>query len=64
MEKRNDFRLIFPLIFRALGLAMGVAAVVLNLLHTAPLEVQVTLLGFGMVSQAIAILDKEERDER
>jgi hypothetical protein len=64
MEQRNDCILIFPHIFRALGLAMCVAAVVLNLQNTVSLEVQVTLLGFGIVSQAIAVLDKEERDER
>lgn len=64
MEKRNEFKSIMPLIFRALGLAMGVAAVVLNLIKAAPLESQALLLGFGVVCLAMAVLVKEERDER
>lgn len=64
MEKRNDFKSILPLIFRALGLAMAVAAVVLNMIKAAPLETQVMLLGFGLVSLSIAVLNKEGRDER
>ncbi len=64
MEKRNEFKSILPLVFRAVGLAMGVAAVVLNLIKAAPLETQVLLLGFGMFSLAIAILDKEDHHER
>lgn len=64
MEKRNDFKSILPLVFRAVGLAMGVAAVVLNILKAAPLETQVSLLGFGLFSLGLAVLDREERDER
>lgn len=64
MNKRNEFKMIVPLVFRALGLAMSVAVVVLNLLHTAPLETQVTLLGFGMACLAIAVFDQEKSNER
>ena len=58
MEKKS-IRAITSLVFRALTLAMGVAVVALSCLG--PLEVQtaITLLGIGLASAGIALLEKQ-----
>jgi hypothetical protein len=42
------------LIFKAIGLAMGVAAVVLGALGTITPDTQITLLGIGLFALALA----------
>jgi hypothetical protein len=45
---------ITALILKAIGLAMGVAVVVLNILGEAIIETSVTLLGLGLLAIALA----------
>ena len=45
------------LVFRAVALAMAVAAVVLNILGVAPVETQVLLMGIGFFCLAVTVLD-------
>ena len=60
MEKaKTTFSEILPLVFKAVGLAMGVAAAVLSILGSAELETMVTLLAIGLASLGIAALDQE-----
>jgi len=46
-------------VLRAVGLAMAVAVVVLNILGALPVEAQVLLLGIGMFCLAVTWLDKK-----
>ena len=46
-------------VLRAVGLAMAVAVVVLNILGVLPVEAQVLLLGIGMFCLAVTWLDKK-----
>lgn len=48
------------LAFKGVGLAMPVAAVVLNILGTADLQTQVLLLGIGAACLGIVSLDNEK----
>ncbi len=45
---------ITALILKAIGLAMGVAVVVLNILGGAIVETSITLLGLGLLAIALA----------
>jgi hypothetical protein len=47
------------LVLRAVGLAMAVAVVVLNILGVLPIEAQVLLLGIGMFCLAVTWLDRK-----
>jgi hypothetical protein len=47
-----------PLILKGFALAMGVAAVVLSILGTAPPATLITLLGLGLFSLAVWALQK------
>ncbi len=47
------------LVLRAVGLAMAVAVVVLNILCVLPIEAQVLLLGIGMFCLAVTWLDRK-----
>jgi hypothetical protein len=57
MQKENIGKLV-DLVFKAVGLAMAVAVVVLNILKTASVETSILLLGIGLFGLAIASLDK------
>jgi hypothetical protein len=57
MKKENVGKLI-DLVFNAVGLAMAVAVVVLNILKTASIETSILLLGIGLFGLAITSLDK------
>ena len=50
---------ILPLVFKAAGLALGVAAAVLSILGSAEVETLVTLLSIGLASLGIAVLNQE-----
>jgi hypothetical protein len=63
METRKSFQSISNLIFKALGVAMSVAVVVLHQLKGASLEDQVFFLGFGMFCLALAALGQEKNHE-
>jgi hypothetical protein len=55
MEKpEGSNQALFPLICRAVALALGVAVIVLNFLHTLTPDTQAALLGIGLISLAIA----------
>ena len=57
MEKKS-VREIVSVVCRALTLAMGVAVVVLTRLGSVDSTTAVTLLGIGMASAGIALLEK------
>jgi hypothetical protein len=59
MEKQNVGKLV-DLVFKAVGLAMAVAVVVLNILKTASTETSILLLGIGLFCLAIVNFDKNE----
>ncbi len=44
------------LVLKAIGLAMGVAVVVLSVLNTATVQTMVSLLGIGLFAVALAML--------
>jgi hypothetical protein len=57
MKKENIGKLV-DLVFKAVGLAMAVAVVVLNILKAASVETSTLLLGIGLFGLAITSLDK------
>jgi hypothetical protein len=44
----------FLLVLKAIALAMGIAVIVLSILHTGTTETLVSLLGFGLFARALA----------
>ena len=50
---------IVSIVFKAVGLAMGVAVIVLNILKAASIETSITLLGTGLFCLGMAALQKE-----
>jgi hypothetical protein len=50
---------IVPIVFKAVGMAMGVAVVVLSILKAAGTETYVLLLGIGLFCLGLAALQKE-----
>jgi hypothetical protein len=56
MKKENIGKL-GDLVFKAVGLAMAVAVVVLNFLKVASVETSSLLLGIGLFALAITLLD-------
>jgi hypothetical protein len=56
-EKRN-IQGIVNLVFKAVALAMGVAVVVLSILHVATVETSILMLGIGLFCLAITELDR------
>ena len=63
MNRINEYQRILPLVFKALGVSMAVAAVVLNLMKAASTETQILLMGLGLFSLALNALQKEESNE-
>ena len=59
MQKENIGKLV-DLVFKAVGLAMAVAVVVLNILKAASVETSILLLGIGLFCLAIANFDRKE----
>lgn len=57
----NNINNMITLIFRAVALAMGVAAVVLTLLGGVSVENSITLLGIGLVALAIDALSRSKK---
>ena len=47
------------LVLKAVGMAMGVAVVVLNILKTVSAETSIMLLGIGMFALGLAMLSRE-----
>ncbi len=59
MEKKMKADNIFHVVFTGVGLAMGVAALVLNALGAANASTEITLLAIGLFALAMSALDKE-----
>ena len=57
MENKSIHKIIST-VFKALTLAMGVAVVVLSRLDSLDMETAVTLLGIGLASAGVAMLEK------
>jgi len=57
MEKERQQ--IVQLVLKAVGMAMGVASVVLSILRVVPVETNVMLLGIGVFALGLAALDRE-----
>jgi hypothetical protein len=49
---------IVQLVLKGVGLAMGVASVVLSILRTTPVETNVMLLGIGLFALGLAALNQ------
>ena len=58
MDKKS-VREIVNVVFQALTLAMGVAAVVLSRLGAMEIETAVTLLGIGLACAGVALLNQK-----
>ena len=58
-NKRTTISEMVTLVFKAVGLAMGVAAAVLSVLGSAEVETLVRLLGIGLACLGIASLNQE-----
>ena len=58
MEKKS-VREIVGMVFRALTLAMGVAVVVLSRMGALDTQTAVTLLGIGLASAGVAMLEEK-----
>ena len=56
MKGRHD---VVQLVLKAVGMAMGVASVVLSLLRTVPVGTNVILLGIGVFALGLAALDRD-----
>ena len=56
MKGRLD---IVQLVLKAVGMAMGVASVVLSVLGAVPVQTNVLLLGIGVFALGLAALDRE-----
>jgi hypothetical protein len=63
MKNNTEFLEIFPLVCKAIALAMSVAVVVLNMMKAVPMETQVMLLSFGLFGIALAVISKEADHE-
>jgi hypothetical protein len=50
---------IVQLVLKGVGMAMGVASVVLSILGTVPVQTNVILLGIGVFALGLAALDQE-----
>jgi len=50
---------IVQLVLKGVGMAMGVASVVLSVLGTVPVQTNVILLGIGVFALGLAALDQE-----
>ncbi|MBM4423257.1 MAG: hypothetical protein FJ030_07670 [Chloroflexi bacterium] len=59
-EKKQTVGEIVTLVCKAVGLAMAVAVIVLNVLKVATVETSITLLSIGMLGLAMASLDQEK----
>ena len=59
MANNKNFGKIIDLAFKGVGLAMGVAVVVTNILGVMDAKGQIMLLGIGLFCLAITALDKE-----
>jgi len=49
----------FLLVLKAIALAMGVAVIVLSILHVGSLETDISLLGFGLFALALTSFYKK-----
>ena len=58
MEKKS-VREIVSTVFKALTLAMGVAVVVLSCMGSMDAQTAITLLGIGLASAGVAMLEKQ-----
>ena len=59
-NSNTKFKDLLNLIFRAVALAMGIAVVILNLLNQIDVKSSIIMLGIGIVSIAIYLLDNKE----
>ena len=51
---------IVGLVLKAVALAMGVVSIVLGILNVADIDTQVTLLSIGLLTLAVAALQKDD----
>jgi len=59
----NKIGAIIDVVLRAVGLAMGVAALVMSILGAAEAETLITLLAIGMFCLGVAALDQVNDEE-
>ena len=62
--KKNNVKQIINLICKAVGVAMGVAVVVLNVLEELQINDAITMLGIGLACISISLLQNEKEDSK
>lgn len=63
MIRPTNYRTLVNLVLRAIAVAMGIAVVVMQILHTLVPDTAVTLLGLGLLSLALAAMQPQERGD-
>jgi energy-converting hydrogenase Eha subunit A len=59
MNEKKSVNKLVTLVFKAIGLAMAVAAIVLNVLGTVSIETLIVFLSIGLFSLAISSFSNE-----
>lgn len=62
-KSNNKMKDLVNLIFKAVAIAMGIAVVVLNVLEKVDIKSSLVMLGIGLTSIGIYLLDKNESKE-
>ena len=62
--KKNNIKQIVSLVCRAVGIAMGVAVVVLNILNKLQVSDAITMLGIGLACISISLLQNDKEDSK
>ena len=62
--KKNNIKQIINLICKAVGVAMGVAVVVLNVLEELQINDAITMLGIGLACISISLLQNEKEESK
>ena len=60
--KKNNIKEIIDLVFKAVGVGMGIAVVVLNVLDELQVNDAITMLGIGLACISISLLSNNKED--
>ena len=62
--KKNNIRQVINLVCKAIGVGMGIAVVVLNVLHELEVNDAITMLGIGLACISISLLSNDKEDSK
>ena len=62
--KKNNIKQIINLVFKAVGIGMGIAVIVLNVLDELQLNDAITMLGIGLACVSISLLPNNKEDSK